>query len=302
MIISVVIVTYNGAKWVEDCISSIMDSSIIAEVIVIDNASTDHTVSIINNKFPSVSLIKSETNVGFGKANNIGIKKAIDNNSAYIFLLNQDTWIERNTVENLLHVAEQHPEYGILSPMHLLSSQQSLEWHFSTYITPEKCANLYSDIYFNKVKALYEVSFVNAAAWFISRNTIEKIGGFDPLFPHYGEDDDYINRLHYYGLKMAVVPSAIITHDITMKSWEAIKFNKNRQLIFALMELKDIRLSFKYLLFQFLTARMGKLLRLLLLRKWKEFNLMFAVYFATVGKLPSIVRSRKMAKQSHSYL
>jgi len=297
-----VIVTFNGSKWIDTCIGSLFNSNVSTNIIVIDNASTDDTVYKIESNYKAVNIIRLNENLGFGRGNNIGIKMALERGASHVFLLNQDAWVEKNTLKSLLYVAEKNSDFNIFCPMHLMPGHQQLEWHFSTYIVPEKCANLYSDIYFNKVGELYEVAFLNAAAWFINRATIEKLGGFDPLFPHYGEDDDYINRLHYYGLKMAVVPSALITHDITIKSWEIIKFDKNRQLIFAFLELKDIRFSLNYLLFQFLTSRIGKLFRLLILRKWKEFNLMCAVYFITLGKLNSISRSRKIAKRSYAYL
>lgn len=300
--IFVIIVTYNGTKWIERCLGSLIESSIHLQVIAIDNASSDNTVELIRQQFPEVSLIEAGANLGFGKANNIGLKKALEANADYVFLLNQDAWIENDTIEKLVTVADANKEYGVISPFHLLPGQNRLEWYFSTYIAPEKCKDLVSDIYFKQTKSVYDLEFVNAAAWLISKKCIQHVGGFDPLFPHYGEDEDYCSRVLYKKLKVGVTPEAIIYHDITMKTWDEIKFNPQRQLIFAFIELKNIRNSYHFLLFNYYKNLTGKLFSLLVLRKWRELWLMTKIYFRSIGYLAKINHSRKLSKQYCSYL
>ena len=79
----IIIVTYNGMKWLEACLSSCRKYS----VIVIDNNSSDNTVSFIEQKYPNTILLKQNKNLGFGAANNIGINYALQNNADYVFLL-----------------------------------------------------------------------------------------------------------------------------------------------------------------------------------------------------------------------
>lgn len=86
----VIIATYNGKKWINSCFSSIYNSTVPLNTIVVDNGSTDGTQNIIREQFPKVNIIQSKTNIGFGQANNLGIKKAYDSGADYIFLLNQD--------------------------------------------------------------------------------------------------------------------------------------------------------------------------------------------------------------------
>jgi len=72
---------------------------------------------------------------------------------------------------------------------------------------------LISDLYFQALKPYYEISFVNAAHWLIPRKTIETVGGFNPYFFHYGEDNEYVNRLHFHKKKIILVPGSKVVHD-----------------------------------------------------------------------------------------
>jgi len=208
--IYVVIVTHNAMAWISKCLESVMPY----EIILIDNVSTDETLLFVEEHFSNVTILKQYKNLGFGKANNLGIKKAYEEGADYIFLLNQDAWVERDTISNLVKAQTSQPEYGIVSPMHLNGKGDALDYNFSNYLSPSKCKEFYSDIYLKKIKkSIYEVDFVNAAAWLLSRNCIEIIGGFNPSFFHYGEDLNYVQRLKYHGLKTGVLPTSIIYHD-----------------------------------------------------------------------------------------
>lgn len=211
--VSVVIVTYNGSKWVEPCFASLRASTIPLHTIVIDNGSTDDTLAQIEARFPEVQIVRTGKNLGFGKANNVGMELVYQQGADYVFLLNQDAWIEPDAVAHLVAVQRAHPDYGVISPMHMNGAGDALDDGFSNYIAPNKCRGLYSDIFFGKAGALYEVPFVNAAAWLMTRACLEKVGGFSPSFFHYGEDDNYTHRLQYHRLKLGVAPGARISHD-----------------------------------------------------------------------------------------
>lgn len=214
MKVFVVIVSYNGAKWTQKCFDSIRNNSVPLTTIVIDNGSTDGTQSLIQTKYPEVDLIRSPANLGFGAANNLGIKKAYDQGADYVFLLNQDAWIQQNTIKELIEVAENNPEYYVISPLHLNGKGDALDYNFSVCLAPPRCNNIYSDLVVKtKTRAVYELPFVNAAAWLITRKCMQMIGGFNPSFFHYGEDDNYCSRIIYHGGKIGVVPGVSIYHD-----------------------------------------------------------------------------------------
>ncbi|WP_449399765.1 glycosyltransferase family 2 protein [Chryseobacterium wanjuense] len=70
-----------------------------------------------------------------------------------------------------------------------------------------------SDLYFQTLKPLYELDFMNAAHWLLPRNTIETVGGFNPFFFHYGEDNEYVNRVHFHKKKVFLAPESKVVHD-----------------------------------------------------------------------------------------
>lgn len=218
----VIIVTYNGSKWLNKCLQSLQQSVLPISVIAVDNASTDNSVAILK-QFSFVEVIQSETNLGFGKANNIGIQKALEQNFDYYFLLNQDTWIKPDAIQNLVEVASQNEEFGIVSPLHFSPDETSLDANFEMYWN-RKTNSISSDI--------DEVPFVNAAAWLLSKRVIDKVGYFEPLFDHYGEDRNYADRVRYHDFKMVVVKNSKIYHDrtITRSFQKDVKQSKYKML------------------------------------------------------------------------
>ena len=209
-----VIVLYNGEEWLEKCLGSLIASSVPLNVIVVDNKSADQSVTKVKKLFPTVDLIENENNVGFGMANNIGIARALEQGADYVFLLNQDAWIEPDTISFLLETAACSPGFGIISPIHLNASGTALDRNFARCIIPSKCAGLYSDQWCGQLrKTAYEAEFVNAAAWLISRACLEKVGGFCPAFFMYGEDDNFVQRARFHGFKLGVSAASYIRHD-----------------------------------------------------------------------------------------
>lgn len=208
-----IIVTYNGEKWIRKCLSTVSNSSIETNIIVVDNNSKDNTVQIIEEDFPNVIILKQNNNLGFGGGNNFGIKYALSKGGNYVFLLNQDAYVEVNTIENLILASKKNIDYGVLSPIHLNGSGNKLDRNFSDYLGYEHNDIFYFDAIKNQLSKIYDVPFVNAAAWLIPKSTLSKIGGFDPLFFQYGEDDNYCQRLRYHRLKLGIVTSAFVMHD-----------------------------------------------------------------------------------------
>ncbi len=211
----VVVVTYNGAKWVDYCFGSLSTSSLPIETVVVDNGSDDETVRKIQAGYKNVTVIEAHSNLGFGKGNNLGIEYALSQGADYIFLLNQDAKIEPDTIEKLVQKQSENPEVGVLSPIHLNGDGSGLDFKFSKFhMPPDKCKGLLSDIYLDKdTDKVYEATTLNAAAWLISKHCLEKVGGFHPLFDHYGEDDNYLQRVFYHGFKAGIYPETVIYHD-----------------------------------------------------------------------------------------
>jgi GT2 family glycosyltransferase len=211
----VIIVTYNAMQWAKRCFDSLKASKIANDVFVVDNGSSDGTQDYIKNNYPTVIFKQSETNLGFGKANNIGLQYALDNHYDYVYLLNQDAWIMPDTFEKLVKVQRENPVFGILSPMQLQGNEKNFDKNFRNLALYRPLNDVFpiDDLYFDDLKDVYEVNFVMAAHWLISIDCLKKVGGFSPTFRHYGEDDNYIQRTKYYNFKIGVVPNANAIHD-----------------------------------------------------------------------------------------
>ncbi|AWH86889.1 glycosyltransferase family 2 protein [Flavobacterium album] len=198
----VIIVTYNGARWIDKNIASLLASSYHVSIIAIDNNSTDDSVALLE-KYSQVQLVKSPDNLGFGKANNIGMKMALEQGADYFFLLNQDAWVFGGTVGSLVGKMEKDAAFGIMSPMHYSGDGIQFDKSFETY-------------YSRKTKeqdGVAVVPFVNAAAWLVSKKCVEKVGFFEPLFGHYGEDRNYCDRVHYHKFLIGIDIHSKIVHD-----------------------------------------------------------------------------------------
>ena len=219
----VIIVTYNGMRWLERCLSSVCADGNSAlnpsegpenarvdgksaqnpsvDVFVVDNDSTDGSADWIQGHFPAVKLVRSAENLGFTKANNLGFEWALSHGYDYVYLLNQDAWLAPGALETLVAEAEANPEYAVLSPLQMTDGYKAYDAQFGK-------------IYNSDVNApVVQVGRVMAAHWLVKVEALRVIGMFSDLFPYYGQDDDWCNRARYHGWKIGIVPEAKAVHD-----------------------------------------------------------------------------------------
>ena len=176
--VSIIIVSYNTKKLLENCISSVLnagDPTIEMEVIVVDNASTDGSIQMVREKFPYVKLIVNRENLGFACAVNQGLRES---ESRYKLLLNSDTIIIGNAIKTMLEFLEQNPSVGavrprIFSPRGKLQRQGSGFWRFlKSPDTPHK------------------LKWISGCCMMMRDEVIRDIGLFDEKFFFYNEDVD----------------------------------------------------------------------------------------------------------------
>ncbi|MGL4851360.1 MAG: glycosyltransferase family 2 protein [Phocaeicola sp.] len=236
MKVLVLIVSYNFEPWLERCLGSLQQSQLPVEVLVIDNASQDCTVNRIREEYPTVRLIEAGENLGFGKANNVGMRIALNEGFDAVFLMNQDTWIQPDVLAKLAQYASCNPDYGILSPVHLTGKGDALDQGFATYAALNGVSQLPTQ------EQLVELTFLNAAFWWIPIQVVKEVGGFSPLFYHYGEDKDYINRLTYQGYKVGYLSSAFASHDREYRILTESAFFRS-EYVYLLSELANVKYS-----------------------------------------------------------
>jgi len=201
-------------QWAERCFDSLRKSTVKPDVFVVDNGSTDGTQAYIQEHYPEVKFQQSETNLGFGKANNLGLQYALDNDYNYVYLLNQDAWVMEDTFEKLIEISKKNPKYGILSPFQMNADLYHIDCGFiKTVLSWSSNPDICSDMFNNHYKDIYPASSVMAAHWFITRECLMKVGGFSPSFPHYAEDYNYMDRVNYKEMQVGIVPTLRVVHD-----------------------------------------------------------------------------------------
>jgi GT2 family glycosyltransferase len=205
MKILALIVSYNFEPWMDRCLGSLRNSSLACDILVVDNASSDQTCLRLRQEFPEVLVQENQENLGFGAANNWGLKYALSQQYDAVFLINQDAYVDELCLEILNKTSVKHPDYGIISPVHLNGKGDALDLGFKNYTGVSAVSSI--------PKAdIVPARFINAAFWWIPLRILKTVGGFSPLFPHYGEDVDYANRVLYRGWKIGYVPGAWAYH------------------------------------------------------------------------------------------
>lgn len=224
--LSIIIVNFNVKAFLQNCLLSVRKSleDIPSEIIVVDNASDDGSVEIIKKNFPDVKLIELSENLGFSKANNIGLKIA---KGEYICLLNPDTIVEEDTFNTMIRFMESHPEAGmagckILNPdgTFQLACRRSFPtpwvaftkiFGLSALFPKSKLFARYNITYLDENQT-YEVDAISGSFMFLRREVYEKVGGLDESFFMYGEDLDWCFRIKEAGFKIYYVHSTKIIH------------------------------------------------------------------------------------------
>lgn len=226
MKIYTIIVTYNAMQrnWIDRCLESLSRSTVQTIPILIDNGSTDGTQVHVSTHYPDVVWMPQDKNLGFGQANNVGIRYALEHQADYILLLNQDAALSPDAIEKMLAVSDGE---SLLSPLHLNGDGSRIDEMFRCSLKLSE--NLMNDdlLIRHQLAPCYESAEICAACWLMPIGLIKKIGGFNPLFFHYSEDNNYYHRLLYHGIKTILVPSVYMYHDrVLMGNIKA--YNKRR--------------------------------------------------------------------------
>ena len=225
--LSIVIVSYNVKDYLMQCIRSIYRSNLdknLYEIIVVDNDSHDGSIDFLESKFNKILIHKNNSNLGFSKAVNIGLKLA---QGEYICILNPDIIIEQNTFDTLLDFCEKENNVGAVGPKIINvdgTIQHSCKRSFPTPLNAiprllgldrlfpkSKLFGQYNLTYVNTDK-IQSVEVISGAFMLIRRDILEHIGGFDERFFMFGEDIDLCYRIKELGYNIYYNPNTEIIH------------------------------------------------------------------------------------------
>lgn len=207
-----IIVTYNAMRrgWIDRCLSSLRESTIPTIPIVVDNCSSDGTREYVPQHYPEVVWLPQDKNMGFGQGNNVGIRYAMTHEASHVLLLNQDAALHAEAIEHMLKADD---GMSLLSPLHLNGTGTAFDYNFRKDSFPSD-GNITEDIFVRgDMQTAYETGEICAACWLLPIGVIEKIGGFNPVFFQYCEDNNYYDRLFYHGIRTLLVPRAKMYHD-----------------------------------------------------------------------------------------
>lgn len=275
-----IVISYNFMPWIDRCLPALQASTKPMDILVIDNGSSDNTVATLQERYPQVRLIANNRNLGFGAANNIGMQLAMDEGYDGVMLINQDAWLAPNALVQLIEASQQHPEYGIVSPKHLTGDGSKLDPGFAAYIN----------------RSNGNCQFINAALWYIPIAVIRKVGMFAPLFYHYGEDKDYVNRLHYHGYQIGYVPSALGYHDRANRPMSRELFMRTER-VYHLSEYANINLPLAKAFAMGVLAPVKKALQAVCKGKWHICADYLGMSIELLMQSIDICKTRKQAKK-----
>jgi GT2 family glycosyltransferase len=224
MDLSIVIVNWNGKTVLEACLTSIYANQPIVnfEVIVVDNDSKDDSVIVVRSKFPDVRLICNDQNLGFAAGNNRGFNIA---RGRYVLLLNNDTIVLPNALQDSVEYLDSNPEVGALG---CRIEYPDRSFQTSCYRLNDPFVMLmtrllpigslagerlnYGRYWARQFKQPTDVDVVAGCFMLVRREVLEGVGGLDEDFFMYGEDEEWCARIHTAGWRIVYYPIATIIH------------------------------------------------------------------------------------------
>lgn len=232
MDVSIIIVNYNTISLLINAIDSVLEKTndVEYEIIIVDNNSDDDSQSIIDKRYNThVKYIALLENIGFGKANNIGIENARGRN---IFLLNPDTILQNNSIKILSSFLDENSLVGVVGAN--LYNEDGTDQPSFSQIYPSlrvELSNFFHLMFLqnkqciNKTNQPIKTLSVVGAAMMIKKDIIKNVGVFNPKFFMYSEEEEWCYRIRKAGFMIFNVPAAKITH-LDGKSFQ---FSENRQ-------------------------------------------------------------------------
>lgn len=223
--VSIIIVSWNAKDFLLGCLQSLITemSNYQTEIIVVDNASTDGSKKAVRQQFPFVKLICNETNIGFAKANNIGIMLS---SGKYVCLINSDVTVKSGCIDLMCAYMDKHSTVGILGPR-ILNEDLSLQPSCMEF--PALGKSFYKALGFHRIspRSIYfpgnsadglrqdtpsSVDVLSGCFWMVRREALKQVGLLDENFFMYLEDVDWCKRFHEAGWKVVYFPHAEAIH------------------------------------------------------------------------------------------
>ena len=213
MDLTIIIVSWNTSGLLSQCLSSIYEtgSRFAFDVIVVDNGSTDDSVSMVEMRFPAVKLIRNDRNQGFARANNQGLEIG---NSRYFMLLNSDTIVLPGAIDTLMEMADQNPHVGVVGPK-LLNMDGSLQksWaSFPSFLSEVLGQNFRNRTPVPNIPNTFDVDWIMGACMLVRSEVLRSVGKLDEDYFFYSEETDWCFRIKKQNWKIWYTTNTAIYH------------------------------------------------------------------------------------------
>ena len=214
--VSIIILNWNGKKDTIECIKSLQKINYLNyEILLVDNGSLDGSVECFKKNYPEIELIENDINLGFAEGNNVGIKRALSNKTDYILLLNNDTILDNNFLDELIEVSESDSRIGIVGPtVYHYGKLNKIQFAGAKISLNTGRFKLYrldktDDGQFNET---LDVDYVCGCALLGKKELFEKIGSLNKYYFAYWEETELCFRAKKAGYRVVYAPKSKIWH------------------------------------------------------------------------------------------
>lgn len=208
-LVYVIVLNYNGIDWLSACLTSLMATRYRNfKVMLVDNGSTDESISFVQTAFPQVEIIQNNFNLGFSKGNNVGIEQALIAGADYVVLLNPDTQVDPGWLEKIIEVGEAEPATGILGSLQYCYESNE----FNTWTKTAVTQHLEQLSQPNPAPAWIALEWVEGSCFAVKREVFERVGYLDPIYFSFYEEIDYCRRAACAGYQTVLVTNSRIHH------------------------------------------------------------------------------------------
>ncbi|MDP8261892.1 MAG: glycosyltransferase family 2 protein [Candidatus Ancaeobacter aquaticus] len=218
--VTVLILTYNQLAFTVECISSLLKSDYQnIRILVVDNGSSDGTVDTLTKKFPDITILRNEKNLGCAGGRNTGIKYYLDNlDSDYLFFLDNDIIIEKSAIGELVSLMDSSPQNGIVAPFWYFYNQPDTIFFAGGAHISWKKGVFYGEMRGEKRPLndlIRTVEFVPGGIIFAKREAVQIAGLFDERYFIYFEDPDWVVRVTQAGATIMATSRASVLHKVS---------------------------------------------------------------------------------------
>ena len=228
--VSVIVLNYHRPEDTIECVNSVLASEtkdFSLDVVIVDNSENGVSYEILRSRYPGLCLIKTPSNLGYAEGNNVGIRHALESGADFVFILNNDCILEKDTVLKLFEFANRFPDAAIVAPLVCFYDHRSkidscgteMDW---LRLRPK--AVRYKDRGDPAIPGVIEAPIIPGSALFLRTKIIQELGLFNPDFFLIHEDADLCLRSREHQYKNLVITNAIVYHKVsrTLKAYPSL--------------------------------------------------------------------------------